>query len=481
MNKVISMSLTFLLVFLAFMPFGKQVEAQTQNERVLVLFKQQVDKKVIENANGKVNREYKNIPALAVSVPSTAIKGLEKNPNIALVEKDVAFHSLAQVQDWGIVKTNASLAWNSLLTGNGIKVAIVDTGIAAHEDLVIAGGTSFVSYTTSFADDNGHGTHVAGIVGARNNAIGTVGIAPDTNLYALKALDNNGSGYLADIVAAIDWSITNKMDIINLSLGSNYDSYSLKSIVDKAYQSNILVVAAAGNDGASDGSGDNVDFPARYDSVIAVGATDSNNFRGSFSSTGPAVEVAAPGVNVLSTYIGNRYVKMSGTSMATPYAVGNLALLKQQYPTYSASGLRILLQNNIIDLGLAGRDNWFGYGLIQAPVQTTVSEPINNVSYESITAVSTNKSAYSVGETISILVKVTDQSGTALANANVAITITNPKNKASKVTVKTDSNGNAVYNYSTNKSSAKGTYKVTAASTLTGYTSSSSSTTFSLR
>ena len=481
MNKVISIILSFLLVFLVFSPIEKRVEAQTQKERVIILFKQKVDKKVIENANGTVNREYKNIPAIAINVPSTALKGLENNPNIALVEKDITFKTQAQVQDWGITQTNAPQAWSSNFTGSGIKVAIVDTGIATHEDLSISGGASFVSYTNSYLDDNGHGTHVAGIVGARNNSIGTVGIAPESNLYAIKVLDSSGSGYLSDVVAGIDWSITNKMEIINLSLGSNSDSTTLKSIVDKAYQNNILVVAAAGNDGSTDGIGDTVDYPARYDSVIAVGATDNSNNRGYFSSTGPEVEVAAPGVNILSTYIGNKYVQLSGTSMATPYTVGNLALLKQQYPTYTASQLRALLQKNIVDLGLTGRDSWFGYGLIQAPVQTTSTEPTVPVINETVTTVSTNKTTYSTGETVTILVKVTDKNNLAIGKANVAITLLNPKGKASKVGVITDSNGNAVYTYSTTKSSAKGIYKVTAASTLSGFTSSSSSTTFSLK
>ncbi|NOW34915.1 S8 family peptidase [Clostridium beijerinckii] len=160
----------------------------------------------------------------------------------------------------------------------------------------------------------------------------------------IKVLGNDGAGYLSDIIAGIDWCITNKMDIINLSLGSSVPSTALQQEVDKAYNQGILVVAAAGNDGTSDGSTDTVDYPAKYSSVIAVAAIDSNNKRPSFSSTGNNVEVAAPGVSVLSTYLNNKYVSMSGTSMSAPFVTGDLALLKQANPGLSPNQLRAKLK-----------------------------------------------------------------------------------------------------------------------------------------
>ncbi|WP_235426967.1 S8 family peptidase [Cohnella kolymensis] len=273
----------------------------------------------------------------------------------------------------------------------------MDTGIAPHEDLSVTGGASFVSYTASYADDNGHGTHVAGIIGARNNTIGVVGIAPDSSIYAVKALDYDGSGYLSDIIAGIDWSITNRMDLINLSLGSPQDSLTLHQVVDKAYSNGILVVAAAGNNGTANGSGDTLEYPARYESAIAVAAIDSTNQRGYFSATGSKVEVAAPGVNVTSTYLNNSYATMSGTSMATPYVTGNLALIKQANPTLSYTALRSKLDQTVVDLGAAGRDTWYGYGLIQAPYGSVTSPP---AAMTTSTKVSTNKSLYITGEGI---------------------------------------------------------------------------------
>ncbi|NGZ75316.1 S8 family serine peptidase [Saccharibacillus alkalitolerans] len=457
--------------------------ASSAEERVIVTFKDKADKGLVEQAKGRVNQEFRNIPALAVSIPAAAIQGLKNNPNIESIEIDQPVRT-EQTQDWGISKTKAPSAWTSGYTGKGVKVAVIDTGIAAHEDLAIAGGASVVSYTSSYSDDNGHGTHVAGIIGALNNGIGTVGIAPDASLYAVKALDQNGSGYLSDVVAGIDWSITNQMNIVNLSLGATSDSFSLKQVVDKAYAQGILVVAAAGNNGTADGSGDTVNYPARYDSAIAVAAVDSADQRGSFSATGSAIEAAAPGVNVLSTYLGNQYVKMSGTSMAAPYVAGDLALLKQAYPSLTHVELRAKLAGGVIDLGAAGRDNWFGYGLIQAP-QSTGSQPAPAPApaptLETKTFVSTNKSSYRTGETVAISVKATDSAGIALQGATVSLTVTNPKGTVATAQATTGSSGTASFSFPTGKSSVKGTYQVKAAVSLSNYTGSSASTSFQLR
>jgi subtilisin/minor extracellular protease Epr len=187
-------------------------------------------------------------------------------------------------------------------------VAILDTGIDyEHSDLNdnYIGGYDFANNDLEPMDDNGHGTHCAGIVAAEDNEGGVVGVAPEADLYAVKVLDSVGNGYM--------------MDVISMSFGSNLGSTSLETACDNAYSSGVLVVAAAGNDGNPSGEGDNVDYPARCDSVIAVAATDSNDNRAIWSSTGPDVELAAPGVSIYSTYLGGGYATMSGTSMACPH------------------------------------------------------------------------------------------------------------------------------------------------------------------
>lgn len=164
------------------------------------------------------------------------------------------------------------------------------------------------------------------------------------------------------------------MDIINMSLGSPSYSEALDIVASKAYNNGILLVAAAGNEGTADTTINNVGYPAKLSSVIAVAATDINNSRAYFSSTGAEVEVSAPGVNIKSTYLKNGYATMSGTSMATPMVAGDLALLKQANPKLTNTQLRDLMDNipadieqpRVLDLGLTGRDNVFGYGLIQA-------------------------------------------------------------------------------------------------------------------
>jgi hypothetical protein len=203
--------------------------------------------------------------------------------------------------------------------GQGINIAILDTGVAAHEDLVIKGGVSFVDGASSFEDDQGHGTHIAGTIGAINNKLGVVGVAPEANIYSVKVLDKNGTGSYSQIIQGIGWAIENRMNIISMSLGGNTDSQALHEIILKAKEQGIILVAAAGN------SGQGVEteaYPAKYSEVISVGAIDSLHKRASFSSTGSELDLMAPGLNILSTTFDGKYGVMSGTSMAAPHVAG---------------------------------------------------------------------------------------------------------------------------------------------------------------
>ncbi len=201
---------------------------------------------------------------------------------------------------------------------------------------------------------------------AEDNAEGVVGVAPEASLYAVKALDSSGSGYLSDVVAGVDWAVDNDMDVISMSLGSDFYSSTLETACDNAYQNGLILVAAAGNDGNPAGKTDSVDYPARYDSVIAVAATDDTDTRATWSSTGPDVELSAPGVSIYSTYLNDGYATGSGTSMACPHVAGTVALAKIAYPTYSNIEIRSLLQNTADDLGAAGFDIKYGHGLVDA-------------------------------------------------------------------------------------------------------------------
>jgi subtilisin len=232
-------------------------------------------------------------------------------------------------------------------TAAGIGVAIIDTGIdLKHDDLKanIRGNVTFVRGTRSGNDDNGHGTHVAGIVAALDNDIGVVGVAPDAGLYAVKVLNKQGTGYLSDVVAGVDWVTANAGDIsvANMSLsgaGTDDDPADpLHEAIRNSVAAGITYVAAAGNAGTDAAE----TIPACYDEVITVSAIVDTDGRGgglgsptgygdddsfaSFSNFGGDVDLAAPGVNILSTWKGNGYNTISGTSMAAPHAAGAAAL-----------------------------------------------------------------------------------------------------------------------------------------------------------
>ncbi|MGB3261915.1 S8 family serine peptidase [Paenisporosarcina sp.] len=386
MNKFIAgISITGLILFSG----NSVVSADEHDEkRMLVVFDEELtEQEMIEtvlDAGGEMTEAYAEVDMASVEMTIEEVAELREDPSVQLVEEDFIIKLSAQMEDWGIASTRVPSAWNSGFTGKGIKVAVIDSGISTHSDLQIAGGVSTVSYTSSYNDDEGHGTHVAGIIGARNNSFGVKGVAYETELYAVKAFNRDGEAYLSDLIEGIDWSIANGMDIINLSSGTQTSTRSFLNVVNKAYDSGLLIVAAAGNDGAPDGLDDTVDFPARYASVIGVGAVDRYFGRASFSSTGPEVEVAAPGVDILSTYLDNQYAYMSGTSMATPYVTGQLALLKQAYPELTNDQLRQVLTDHTLDLGKTGRDPLFGYGFIQAssyldPVEFEKANPLTGM------------------------------------------------------------------------------------------------------
>lgn len=360
------------VILLAFFSnYGVSAESNSE-ERVIITFNDEINNEIIDTVNGEVNYEFQNMPVAAVTLTEDAIEELEKNSTVKRVEKDLVIRSSSQIEDWGIPALNIPITWGTGYSGKGIKIAVIDTGISPHEDLVIAGGKSFVDYTDSYFDDNGHGTHVAGIIRASNNGVGIKGVAYESDIFAIKAMTQNGTSYLSSIIAGIDWAITNDMDIVNLSLGTQVDSTAFHNIVDRAYRQGLLIVAASGNDGT--GIGDTVDYPARYSSAIAVGAVDQQNQLASFSSTGSSVEVVAPGVSIVSTYLNGKYARMNGTSMATPFVTGYLALVKQAYPQLTNAQIRTKLNESTVDLGLYGLDNSFGYGLLKA---TSLSLPVS--------------------------------------------------------------------------------------------------------
>ncbi len=292
---------------------------------------------------------------------------------------------------WGFNQVQAEKAW-TISRGNNTTIAVIDTGIDfAHVDRGslwtnsaeangLAGvdddgdgfvddihGWDFVNNDNLAQDDNGHGTHVSGIINAKaNNNTGIAGVAPDAKILPLKVLNAAGSGFISSIISAINYAVKLGVQVINMSLGvlrkylSSTDLKNFQGAVNNAKAKGIIVVSAAGNNSIDTA----LAAPGGLDNVISVGATDSSNRKASFSNTNP--DLAAPGVNILSLKTGGGYIYMSGTSMASPYVAAVAALLKSSNPKLTYDDIFTRLTRSGTDLGSKGYDSSFGYGLVNA-------------------------------------------------------------------------------------------------------------------
>lgn len=288
-------------------------------------------------------KKLKNDSTIEIVQPNIKYKKSDLN-NVNYQIKNISANDSYLPDQWYINDLNIlkALEYNS---GSNITVAVVDTGIDYnHEDLVnkVIGGIDYTG-TGSYNDNEGHGTHVAGTIAAiSNNAKGILGIAPSTKLLAVKVLDANGEGDTLSISQGIIWAADHGAKIINLSLGSTSSDQILKNSIDYASNKGVILVAAAGNDGSK-----NICYPAAYDNVLSVGATNESNELASFSNFGDKIDFVAPGVNILSTVPSfyNYYEYMSGTSMSTAVASGQLALLVSNNPNLTVSSIRSNLKN----------------------------------------------------------------------------------------------------------------------------------------
>lgn len=290
--------------------------------------------------------------------------------------KAVYEHTLSHVP-WsppGVSLTAARKMW-PCTRGENVVVAVLDTGIDyQHSDLKhnIIGGQSFVAGESDFMDENGHGTHVSGTIAANGKILG---VAPESKILALKVLNKNGNGRYQDIIRAINWCINwigpagEKVNIMNMSLGGSIADPYMHKAIKEAVKQGISVVCAAGNQGDGKAETDEISYPAYYHESIAVGAVNLNLRIANFSNSNKKIDLVGPGVATYSTYINNKYVELSGTSMATPHVSGAIALIYSRflkrfniYP--SNDYIRTLISYQAIDLGELGFNNLYGFGFM---------------------------------------------------------------------------------------------------------------------
>lgn len=380
---------------------GAKIMSQSNEELPVIVQLRREDDRLedgIINLSTKVKKRLSIIKGIACNLDTEAIYRLANNPDIEFISFDVKVYALLDVS---VPTMEARFPHDQGYRGAGVTIAVIDTGVAPHYDLTrpvnrIIGFKDFVNNKTSPYDDNGHGTHVAGIIagnGYSSRGLYT-GIAPEANILGIKALNSKGSGNMSDIIAAIEYVVESKDEydtkIVNLSFGSpsntNYLKDPLCKAVREAKNAGLIVVAAAGNSGPETRT---IVSPGISPDVITVGAVDdkrtidpSDDEIAEFSSRGPTNEglikpdVVAPGVNINSLSHTERdgYVSMSGTSMATPLISGSVALLLNKYGSLSPDEVKKKLMESCIDLK-DSRTNQ-GSGLVN--LQKLFNEETNN-------------------------------------------------------------------------------------------------------
>lgn len=411
------------------LPFGQTVEVPAQaiddppvlirpgefvSDEIIVKFKGDVKPfrviKVSEGKAGEKIKEYSKRTDVEYAEPNYIAYAL-------IVPNDPYYKYQWHLDNsvYGGIQTEE--AWD-ISTGSGVEVAIIDTGIRKGTDLAdtcFVSGYDFVNSDSNPIDDNGHGTHVAGTVAQNtNNALGVAGVAFNSCLMPIKVLDSRGSGTYAQVADGIYYAADNGAKVINMSLGGSSDSVTLKDAVAYAYNKGVTVVAAAGNDNSNV-----LSYPAAYDAyVIAVGATQYDETKAPYSNYGPSLDLVAPGGNTSVDQNADGYADgvlqqtftktgrtiswaywfFQGTSMAAPHVSGVAALLIANGNATTPDQIRTALQGTAEDKGANGRDDTYGYGLVDAyaalgwtsvpSVPDTTSPVISNVATANITSIS---------------------------------------------------------------------------------------------
>jgi len=365
---------------------SKQMDSKVENDekKYIVVFKEKPNKKDMDKIKslGKVKNQFKIIPGVVAELKENQVEGLKKDKRILKIYEDVRVYAFL---DDSVNIIDADTVHASTITGNGVKVCIVDTGIDdSHPALnPLLAEKDFVNEDADATDDNGHGTHVAGIVASQDSTFG--GVSPGASLMAAKVLNQYASGAASVVVLGIEWCVYgpdgtpdtgDEADIISMSLGtlegfpSTCDSEIMATAANAAVDAGLTVFAATGNNGYTDSIND----PACGSKVIAVGAVDKFDSKASFSNEGSELDVVAPGVAITSSVPTGScthcepsgWKELDGTSMATPHAAATAALLLEADPALSNWDIRAIMEETTVDLGSPGLDDIFGHGRIDA-------------------------------------------------------------------------------------------------------------------
>lgn len=402
---------------------------------------------------------------------ASVISSYRSDPDVLYAEPDFIAKAFSVTNDpslkssWGVFKVSAASntgksAWD-LARGNNVRVAVLDTGIdSTHPDLAgkIVASKNF-SQSSSLGDMAGHGTHVAGIIAANaDNGLGVAGVAYSASLMNVKVLGDDGSGSYSSIVNGIIWAADNGAKVINMSLGAPYSSQALADAVNYAWSKGVVVVAAAGNDGTSAAN-----YPAYYSNAIAVAATDSSDSRAGWSNYGSWVDAAAPGSSIYSTYKGNAYATLSGTSMATPFVAGIAALVWSKGDCTTNSCVRSKIEQTADKINGTG-SSWAN-GRVNAftavggtavnpvsPVNPTPTIPQNPAANTVSSAISMTYAPYYWNyRTVNLVINIKDKNNIAVSSANVSLKLTTPSGRTVTGSGMTGANGVTSFRYNTSE------------------------------
>ncbi len=357
---------------------NKILAKEREQEYVITLDSEEEHNNIEEEYDIELEEVTNNDDTVAYTakLSSNQAEKLEEDQDTVLVEKDLLLKGSGAFD----TAENFNLNWNRKMISadvsetediddeNRVKVALIDSGVDYSSDLDVKERKNFVegedSYNILYEDDCGHGTCVAGVIAAKDNEEGATGVNSDVELYSAKVLDSENQAKVSQVVAAIDWAIEKEVNIINMSFGTSNYSATLEQTVKRAKNAGILMVAAAGN-------GEEVEYPAAFDEVMAVGSVGTDGKLSEGSATGEEIEIVAPGEQITSTGAFGGVMTFGGTSAAAPHVTGVASILWQKDLSVSNDFIRKIL---IVSAKEAGPEEKYGAGIVDLEYAESIYE-----------------------------------------------------------------------------------------------------------